>query len=375
MADFTGIDLFGEIYDADDVNAVQQSQVVVNVDNTSDDDHVPTAKAVYDAIIAGRIPAFHVTEFELPAGCTDLWMDQKVAVETGAPYGVTVTASVSGDNTIVETNDTYPLNAIHISNLTETPTWQNFKYNGLPAQWSDIDEMLVVSTPTDAYVYLKVAIYHSGGTDLYDYVRYRILYVEPYAAGDLPETKYVKVWDSLTLYPEVNVSGNIDKVILNGTERALEDPNAADQTLSNLTDAGDARTNLGLGTVATANSNSAYNTSATNSQIPTMQSLRTSHSRKGETFLTGSSTSINGNILYRQVFRESGLSVAANSVHTLTATLSYTDIVSIDAYGKDAGGSFYTLSGNSYSNNYLTVKNTSNVTITEVTLIVVYSKS
>ena len=66
--------------------------------------------------------------------------------------------------------------------------------------------------------------------------------------------------------------------------------------------------------------------------------------------------------------------MTANTVYTLTATLNYTDIVSIDAYGKDASGSFYTLSGNSYSNNYLTVKNTSAVTITEVTLIVVYSK-
>ncbi len=376
MADFTGIDLFGEIYDADDANAVQQSQVVPTVDSDSDDDHIPTAKAVWDAIVSGQVPAFHVTDFELPAGCTDLYMNQKVSGVTGAPYGVEVTASVSGDDIVVETDDNYPLNAIHISNLSEAPTWQNFKYDGLPAQWSDIDEMLVVSTPTDAYVYLKVAIYHSGGTDLYDYVRYRILYVEPYAAGDLPETKYVKVWDSLTLYPEVNTDGHIDKFVLNGTERALEDPNAADQTLSNLTDASTARTNLGLGTGATAIVASGYAASDGNSSLATIGSVRRSNAyNSNEQIITTQSNSLTGATLYRRVIRESGLSVASNTIYTFTEQQSFTDVVAIDAYGKDAFGSFYTLSANCYNNVYLTAKNTSNVTITEITIVMLYSKA
>lgn len=375
MADFTGIDLFGEIYDADDANAVQQSQVVPAVDADSDDDHIPTAKAVFDAIIAGQIPSFHVTEFELPAGCTDLAMEQKVAFETGAPYGVTVTASVSGDDTIVETDDNYPMNAIHISGLLEAPIWRAFKYDGLPSQWSDIDEMLVVSTPTDAYVYLKVAIYHSGGTDHYDYVRYRILYIEPYAAGDLPETKYVKVWDGLTLAPEVNADGNIDKIVLNGTERAIEDPNAADQTLSNLSDASTARSNLGLGTAATGNSVTGYLSTDANSSIATIGSIRKSNVYNTEQIVTTPSNSITGNNLYRRVIRETGLSVAANTVYTFTENQNFTDVVAIDAYGKDASGSFYTLSANCYNGMYLTAKNTSNVTITEITIVMLYSKA
>ena len=373
MSQFNAIDLFGEIIDADDANALQEADKVTTVDSTSTDDKIPTAKAVYDAILAGQVTAFKVTEFELPAGCTDLYMDQKVSFDTGAPYGVTVTASVSGDDTIVETDDNYPLNAIHISNLTEAPTWQDFKYDDLPAQWSDIAEMLVVSTPTDAYVYLKVAIYHSGGTDLYDYVRYRILYVEPNAAGDLPPTKYVKVWDSLTLFPEVNVSGKIDRIVLNGTERAIEDSNAADKTLSNLTDASNARDNLGLGNAATLTAVTSYVTSTSGSSIATMTSLRVANAmRSNESYVTNSSNSVSGADLYKKVFRAS-TTVSPGGSLTLDSATPYTDVVAMYAVGKDTSGYYHSIE--CYTDPDWCIKNTSGETLTEVTLVAIYSKS
>lgn len=368
MADFNGIDLFGEIYDADDANAVQQSRVVPTVDVDSDDDHIPTAKAVFDAIVSGQIPAFHYEEFELPENCTSLDMDIN---------WIDATDDQSEHYTIAP-DANYPLNAIRITGLNNVDAsfnWIGFPYDGKPSDWTDISDLMMVSTPTDCYIYVQVLIYASGGSSFSDYMRFRILSHDASASAmgaDLP--KYARVWDDLTMHPEVNASGNIDKIVLNGTERAIEDPNAADQTLSNLSDAATARSNLGLGTAATGNITMTYGPSDGNSSIATIQSVRRSNTYDTEQIITSPSYSVTGQSLYRRVFRESGLSVTANTVYTLTATLNYTDIVSIDAYGKDASGSFYTLSGNSYSNNYLTVKNTSTTTITEVTLIVIYSK-
>lgn len=364
MADFTAIDLFGEIYDADDANAVQQSQVVPTVDATSDDNHVPTAKAVFDAIVAAPSDFYDNKVVAFPANTTAI---------TITPSGVELTAD---DSVIIVPDKPYTrVTFTDWGNLNGADI-TNFTYIGQPADFSAIADMVIEFLPDKTILGLKCLIETSGGDNHYDYYFYRVLEHETAAAyAGMDNLLFAPEWDMLSLYPTLNASDEIEGFIINGGAYPVKDPNAANQTLSNLTDTGDARTNLGLGTVATANSNSGYNTSATNSQIPTMQCLRASHSRKGETFLTGSSTSINGNILYRQVFRESGLSVAVGSVYTLTNTLTYTDIISIDAYGKDASGSFYTLTGNSYSNNYLTVKNTSNVAITEVTLIVVYSKS
>lgn len=365
MADFTGIDLFGEIYDADDANAVQQSQVVPTVDATSDDNHVPTAKAVWDAIISGQIPAFHYEEFELPNGCDELYMEPGI-----------ITAYVTGSPTSITPDSNYPLNAIAITNLAGVDAsfnWFDFPYDGQPADWNDIDELLYVSTPTDSYIYVKVHTYSSGGSDFYNYVRYRILNPINTAGAGFDHSHYCKVWDELSIYPEVNASGNIDKIVLNGTERDIEDPNAADQTLSNLSDAATARTNLGLGSVATLPVVNNVTSSTAATSVPSVAALRIANSYKNsEQYICNPGNSITGADLYRRVFRAS-TSVAAGSTLTLDSATPYIDIVAMYASGKDASGNYYSIE--CFTDPDWCIKNTSGTTLTEVTLVALYSKS
>lgn len=368
MADFTGIDLFGEIYDADDANAVQLSQVVPTVDNTSDDDHVPTAKAVFDAIVSGQISAFHYEEFELPANCTSLDMDIN---------WIDATDDQSEHYTIAP-DANYPLNAIRITGLNNVDasfTWDGFPYDGKPSDWTDIGDLMMVSTPTDCYIYVQVLIYSSGGLSFSDYMRFRILSHDASASAmgaDLP--KYARVWDDLTMHPEVNASGNIDKIVLNGTERAIEDPNAADQTLSNLSDAATARSNLGLGTAATGNTTNSYASTDNSSNLTTIVGVRRSNAHNNtEQFITTAANSITGSELYRTVLDED-LTVSANSSATLAYTVSFTDIVNIVAMGRTAGGEWYQLLGSTSTGN-ISVQNTRGVAMTHVRVTIIYSKS
>lgn len=365
MADFTGIDLFGEIYDADDANAVQQSQVVPAVDADSDDDHIPTAKAVFDAIVSGQIPAFHYEEFELPNGCDELYIEPGI-----------ITAYVTGTPTSITPDSNYPLNAIAITNLANVDAsfnWFDFPYDGQPADWNNIDELLYVSTPTDSYIYVKVHTYSSGGSDFYNYVRYRILNPINTSGAGFDHSHYCKVWDELSLYPEVNASGNIDKIVLNGTERAIEDPGAADQTLSNLSDTATARTNLGLGTGATANTTNTYTSADGSSNLTTIIGIRRSNAHNTtEQFITTAANSVTGREIYRKVFRAT-TSVTAGSNLTLDSATPYTDIVAMYASGKDSSGNYYSIE--SFTDPDWCVKNTSGTTLTEVTLVALYSKS
>lgn len=365
MADFTGIDLFGEIYDADDANAVQQSQVVPTVDSDSDDDHIPTAKAVFDAIVSGQIPAFHYEEFELPENCTSLDMDIN---------WIDATDDQSEHYTIAP-DANYPLNAIRITGLNNVDvsfTWDGFPYDGKPSDWTDIGDLMMVSTPTDCYIYVQVLIYSSGGLSFSDYMRFRILSHEASASAmgaDLP--KYARVWDDLTMHPEVNASGNIDKIVLNGTERAIEDPNAADQTLSNLSDAATARANLGLGTAATRVAISTYTETAANTNILDALAIRRANTYNTEQYVTYSAGSITGTNLYRKVFRSS-TSVAAGANLTLDSMTPYTDVVAMYASGRDAFGNYHSIE--CFTDPDWCIKNTSGTTLVEVTLVALYSK-
>ena len=364
MADFTAIDLFGEIYDADDANAVQQSQVVPTVDADSDDDHIPTAKAVFDAIVAApsdfydnKVVAFpeNTTAITITPDSIVLTADESVTIIPDKPY------------TKVTFTDWGNLNGADITNFT---------YIGQPADFSSIADMVIEFLPNKTILGFKCLIEASGGDNHYAYYFYRVLEhetAEAYAGMD--NLLFAPEWDMLSLYPKINASNEIEGFVINGGAYPVKDPNAADQTLSNLSDAVTARTNLGLGTGATATVASGYTASDGNSSLATIGSVRKSNTYNTEQIITTQSNSITGATLYRRVIRESGLSVAANTVYTFTTQQNFTDVVAIDAYGKDASGSFYTLSANCYNGVYLTAKNTSNVTITEITIVMIYSKS
>lgn len=362
MADFTAIDLFGEIYDADDANAVQQSQVVVDVDNTSDDDHIPTAKAVYDAITTAPSDFYHNMVVAFPVNTTAI---------TITPSGVELTADDSV--TIVPDKPYTRVTFTDWANLNGADI-TNFTYIGQPADFSAIADMVVEFLPDKTVLGLKCLIETSGGDNHYDYYFYRVLEHETAAAyAGMDNLLFAPEWDMLSLYPSFNASNEIEGFIINGGAYPVKDPSAADQTLSNLTDASTARTNLGLGAAATSGVTTVYTQASLVNALPTISSIRMSNRYNStETFVTKADSSVTGNDLYRKVFRAT-TTVNAGSNLTLDSATPYTDIVCMYASGKDSAGNYHSI--DCFTDPDWCIKNTSGVVLTEVTLVAIYSKA
>ena len=362
MADFTGIDLFGEIYDADDANAVQQSQVVPTVDSDSDDNHVPTAKAVFDAITAApsefydnKVVAFpeNTTAITITPDSIELTADDSITFVPDKPY------------TRVTFTDWGNLNGADITNFT---------YIAQPADFSSIADMVIEFLPNKTVLGLKCLIETSGGDNHYAYYFYRVLEHETAAAyAGMDNLLFAPEWDMLSLYPKINASNELEGLVINGGAYPVKDPNAADQTLSNLSDASTARSNLGLGSVATYNRTNTITNSTNVSLMPSVAAVCQTNSYKAsDQFITNTTNSITGTDLFRQVFRAS-TSVAAGSNLTLDSATPYTDVVAMYASGKDSSGNYYSIE--CFTDPDWCIKNTSGTTLVEVTLVAIYSKS
>ena len=360
MADFTGLDLFGEIYDADDANAVQQSQVVPTVDSDSDDDHIPTAKAVFDAITSAPSDFYHNMTVAFPENTTaititpdsiELTADESVTVIPDKPY------------TRVTFTDWGNLSGADIT---------NFNYIGQPADFSSIADMVIEFLPDKTVLGLKCLIEASGGDNHYAYYFYKVLEhetAEAYAGMD--NLLFAPEWDMLSLYPTINASNEVEGLVINGGAYPVKDPNAADQTLSNLSDAATARANLGLGTAATRVAISTYTETAANTNILDALAIRRANTYNTEQYVTYSAGSITGTNLYRKVFRSS-TSVAAGANLTLDSMTPYTDVVAMYASGRDAFGNYHSIE--CFTDPDWCIKNTSGTTLVEVTLVALYSK-